>query len=245
MRLPSIVLAVVVALTASTARADLPDGGWAVVRDRPVIVTLANGAEARGRLVAIDAGFVTLLDDAGRVVPIDRTTIAAVRLAAEAPAPPPSGPERHVGLQLYSGPGNLMVDVDLGRFYGYAGGSIGYPIIFSGTSEQYGGGVVGAGVQWRLSPTTRWKFDLTGTLLPTWWAGFSMGIGVTAGFHWTSPSGLTVGFKIPVFGVAPGNSIVGDSGNGHSVNSGSLLVANYYLEAAMALPIVSLGYRFR
>lgn len=79
-----------------------------------------------------------------------------------------------------------------------------------------------------------------------------MGIGISAGFHWTSISGFTVGFQIPVFGLAPGYSaILGSStsnGSGGSsggpVNTGATLIANYYLAAGMALPVVSLGYRF-
>ncbi|MGZ3425359.1 MAG: hypothetical protein ACXVCV_01865 [Polyangia bacterium] len=241
---------VVILVSRAVAYADVPDSAWLVVKDRPVVVTLTNGTEVRGKPVAIDEHFVTLIDsDSGRVIPVNRAEVGGPRLAQESVA---SGTtvERHIGLQLYTGPGNLMVDLDFGRFYGFVGGSIGYPIIFSGTSAQYAGGVLALGAQWRLTPTSRWKFDLAGTLLPTWWSGFSMGIGVSAGFHWTSVSGFTVGFKIPVFGLGPGYSTVtGESSSSSSgykaVNTGALLIANYYLEAAMALPIVSLGYRFK
>jgi hypothetical protein len=241
---------IVLLLSPALAFADVPDSAWLVVKDRAVVVTLTNGSEVRGKPVAIDEHFVTLIDsDSGRVVPINRVEINGLRLAQESAAPPTSD-QRHLGLQLYTGPGNLMIDLDLGRFYGFVGASIGYPIIFSGTSSQYAGGVIALGAQWRLSPTSRWKFDLAGTLLPTWWSGFSMGIGVSAGFHWTSVSGFTVGFKIPVFGLAPGYSSVtgaySSSSSGYRpVNTGALLIANYYLEAGMALPIVSLGYRFK
>jgi hypothetical protein len=246
----SVAIAVIL-VTCTLAHADVPDSAWLVVKDRPVIVTLANGTEVRGKPIAIDERFVTLIDsDSGRVTPLARADVAGLRVATETAAPAPAIVERHFGLQLYTGPGNFMVDLDLGHFYGFAGGSIGYAIIFSGSSSQYAGGVLALGGQWRLAPTSRWKFDLSGTLLPTWWNGFSMGIGISAGFHWTSASGFTVGFKIPVFGLAPGYStVLGDSsssGSGYKpVTSGASLIANYYLEAAMALPIVSLGYRFK
>ena len=238
----------VVLCSRAVAWADVPDSAWEVVKDRPVVVTLTTGGEVRGRPIAVDEDFVTLIEDgSGRVIPIARMQVATLHIpAAPAPAPPV---ERHVGLQLYTGPGNIMVDFDIRHFYGFVGGSVGYPIIFSGTSNQYGGGVVAAGAQWRLSPTSNWKFDLTATLLPTWWSGFSVGIGVSAGFHWTSPSGLTVGFKIPVFGLAPGYSgVTGDftaSDKYKPISNGSSLIANYYLEASMALPMASLGYRFK
>jgi hypothetical protein len=238
-----------VLLVPALAFADVPDSAWLVVKDRPVIVTLTNGTEVRGKPLAVDEHFVTLIEaDSGRVLPLNRADVGGVRVAQETASAPVTG-ERHLGVQLYTGPGNVMIDLDLGRFYGFVGGSIGYPIIFSGTTAQYGGGVIGAGAQWRLHPASRWKFDLSATLLPTWWTGFSIGIGISAGFHWTSASGFTVGFKIPVFGLAPGYSdVTGDSSTGSGykpVNTGALLIANYYLEASMALPIVSLGYRFK
>ena len=149
-----------------------------------------------------------------------------------------------------------MIDFDYGKFYGFVGTSIGYPIIFTKGSSgdgQYGAFIVGFGGTWKLSPKSAWQFDLGGTLTPTWWSGFSMGVGVSAGFHYTTQNGFTIGFKIPIFGVAPGCSGVfgnsyDDAGNPIAgcakVRTGGELVANYYLQAGMSLPIVSLGYRF-
>lgn len=236
-----IVCIAVVLLGSLIARADLPDSAWLVVKDRLVIVTLQTGVEIEGTLAAVDPQAVTLVDAHGRVVAIQRADVTGLRVATDEPL---RESDRHIGLQTATGPGNVLVDVDTGRLYAYVGASIGYPIIFSGDhTDQYIAGVVGAGGQWRISPTSRWKFDLTGDLIPTYWGGFSIGIGVTGGFHYTSASGFTVGFKIPIIGVAPGYSTLF---NKHAlINSGALLIANYYLEAAMELPIVSLGYRFK
>lgn len=156
-----------------------------------------------------------------------------------------------MGLQLGVGPGNVFLDVDYGHFYGFLGTSIGYPIIFSGSNnDQFFAFAVGAGGTWRISSHSNWKFDLVGTLTPTWWGGFSAGIGIAAGFHYTSPTGFTVGFKIPLIGAAPGcNGVVGDgsfdgtSGGCNKVSGGAQLVGNYYLQAGMSLPLVTLGYR--
>jgi hypothetical protein len=81
-----------------------------------------------------------------------------------------------------------------------------------------------------------------------------MGIGVAAGFHYTSPSGFTFGFKLPIIGVAPGcNTILGSSNYNYdtgtnsgcsTVSGGTSLIGNYFMQAGMSLPVVSLGYRF-
>ncbi len=242
------------------ARAEEPDATFAAVRYRQTVLRFADQTELKGTLIAFDAQTVTLVQsETGRVLTLSRATVTTVLLQSGIPAAAPAKPrERHIGLQISTGPGNVLVDFDYGRFYGFAGMSIGYPLIFSGGRDTSSGydlyvaGVLGAGMQWRLSPNSNWKFDLTATLTPTWWDGFSMGIGIAAGFHYTSPTGFTAGFKIPVFGVAPGCSpVTGDEDwSGSStrgcgkVSSGGQLVANYFLQAGMNLPIVSIGYRF-
>lgn len=237
------------------------DATLAVAKDHRVTVTLSGNHELTGVPVSWDGQNVTLVEDGTRrIVTVARIDVVSIQMAAPvadtvvpqlAPpmAPPPPLSNRHVGLQLGVGPGNVFLDVDYGHFYGFVGTSIGYPIIFSGSDQaQFFGFGVGAGGTWRMSPRSHWKFDLVGTLTPTWWGGFSAGIGIAAGFHYTSPSGFTVGFKIPLIGAAPGcNKIVGDyneNGGCQKVSGGASLVGNYYLQAAMNLPLVTLGYRF-
>lgn len=257
LRLVSIVALV---LAAASARADVPDPTLAAVKDRAAVLRLDNNTELRATPIGFDDQTVTLVEEGtGRVLTIARAQLTMVILQSAMPSPPAPAPKvRHIGLQLSTGPGNLLVDFEYGRFYGFVGTSIGYPVIFNNDSngnKQYVGAIVGAGATWRLSPRSNWSFDLMGTLTPTWWGGFSMGIGVAAGFHYTSPTGFTVGFKIPILGVAPGcNSVLGeetldystgiDSGGCRQVKGGPSLVGNYYLQAGMSLPIISVGYRF-
>jgi hypothetical protein len=254
----------------------------AVAKGRSVSMICVSGCALQGTLVAYDAATVTFAEEGtGRLVAVARQDVSELRLRdavgpIAAVSAATSRPDavvsastrpakvRHVGVQVYAGPGNFMLDLEHGPFYGFVGTSIGYPLIFSGkferspddydSDDQYLAAVVGLGGSWKISARSNWRFDFTGTLTPTWWGGFSMGIGIAAGFHYTSPSGFTVGFKIPVFGVAPGcNEVFGDrdydsaTGASHGcpkVTEGAELVGNYYLQAGMSLPIVSLGYRF-
>ena len=249
----------------ASARADeLPpkvaDSVLAVAKDHTVLIDIAGGRELTGTLAAYDSQSITLVESGTRrVVAIARIDVGSVRLADPTSVAPPSltlaepaalVKKRYVGLQLGTGPGNVYLDVDVGHFYGFVGTSIGYPIIFSGQgNDQYVSFAVGAGGSWKLAPHSNWKFDLLGTVTPTWWGGFSAGIGISAGFHYTSPNGFTAGIKIPVIGLAPGcNTVFSDYGQSDNqcspVSSGASLIANYYLQAAMSLPTVSVGYRF-
>lgn len=247
--------------TSDVAHADEPDATFAAVKDRETMLRLAAGVELKGTLMAYDAENATLVEGGtGRIVSVPRASIVSVHLvsAMAINAPPVVKPrERHVGLQIATGPGNFIVDFDYGRFYGFVGTSIGYPLIFSRDENASGyklylAAIVAAGGQWKLTPTSNWKFDLIATLTPTWWDGFSIGIGISAGFHYTSPTGFTVGFKIPVFGVGPGCSpVLGEedwSGTATkrcgNIKTGATLVGNYFLQAGMNLPMVSIGYRF-
>ena len=241
------------------------DATLGVAKDHHVTLTLAGDRVLTGVPASWDAENIIVIEDGTRrIVTVARIDVQSIQMA-DAPVAPQLAPQlappmaslsskRHVGLQVGSGPGNVFLDVDYGHFYGFVGTSIGYPIIFSGSDQaQFFAFAVGAGGTWRISPHSNWKFDLMGTLTPTWWGGFSAGIGIAAGFHYTSPTGFTFGFKIPLIGAAPGcNKTVGDStydDNGNTVgcqkvSGGANLVANYYLQAGMSLPLLSLGYRF-
>ncbi len=239
----------------------VPDVVLRTMRGRDAIYTLSQRAEVGGTLLSFDAESVTLAEaGTGRVFAVPRAELISVRIivprAMSALTVAPPMKERHWGLQVSQGVGNVLLDLDYGHFYGFVGTSIGYPILFTGGSgDQFFAFAVGAGVSWKMSAHSLWKFDLVGTLTPTWWGGFSAGIGVAAGFHYTSPSGFTVGFKIPVLGVAPGcNTVIGSSNNDYSdgggssgcsrVSGGPALIGNYFMQAGMSLPVVSLGYRF-
>ena len=234
----------------------------AVGKDHVVIISVRGGQDVIGNVASFDEQSVTVIEHhTGHIVTVPRADLVEVRVPTNIPVALDLKPHRvrHVGLQLFQGPGNVMLDFDYGHFYGYLATSIGYPIIFSGDQPQYAAAALGLGGTWRLSPRNNWQFDLMGTLTPTYWGGFSMGVGVSAGFHYTAPSGFTIGFKIPVFGVAPGCSdAVGEPTDGYSsdgtfksnstcknkVSTGADMIANYYLQAAMTTPIISVGYRF-
>jgi hypothetical protein len=254
----------------------VPDAVLAAAADRRVTLVRADGVEHTGTVLAYDPATITIVEEGtGRLVAVPRGEACELRLAAAARAPAVAAPAdvvvaasarppkvRHVGIQLSQGPGNLLLDHENGRFYGFIGTSIGYPLIFEGKlsrgpndgDDQYLAAVVGLGASWKVSARSNWRFDLGGTLTPTLWGGFSMGIGISAGFHYTSPNGFTVGFKVPVFGVAPGcNVVVGErqfdpttyeQRGCAEVKTGAQLIGNYYLQAGMSLPILSVGYRF-
>lgn len=270
--LPVLALALVVLSGGeASANPDAPrlpigDSILAVARNRHVTVRLGDGGERRGVVADYDPTQLVLIEDeTGRIASIPRADVIGIRVldavSAGSMRPPPTTPStlplfptprptkvRHIGLQASTGPGNVLLDAEYGHFYGFLGTSIGYPIIFAGGGiNQYFAATAGAGGTWKLSSTSNWRFNLMGTLTPTLWDGISVGIGVAVGFHYTSPGGFTVGFKIPLFGVAPGcNAVFGDdNGNGcPNVSGGASLIASYYLQAAMSLPVVSVGYRF-
>ncbi len=238
----------------------VPTESWQAVINQPVVLKLVGGAELAATPIAFDEHTVTLTETGtGRVISLSRDqvlTLTLVPTAAPAANASPSAVEsaavqarewsrsdnRHIGLQIFAGPGNLMIDFDYRPFYGFVGSSFGYPFIFSG---HYGAGAIGLGGTWRFSLRSNWSVDVFGMLLPTWWDGFSCGIGAGFGFHYTSPIGFTVAFKIPFFGLAPGNIFSNSySGNSGSINSGSTLIGYFFMEAGMSLPIISMGYRF-
>ena len=239
----------------------VPTESWQAVKNQPVVLKLVGGAEVTATPIAFDEHTVTLTETGtGRVISLSRDQVLTLTLApkaAPAAEPSPSAVEssaavqarewsrsdnRHVGLQIFAGPGNLMIDFDYRPFYGFVGSSFGYPFIFSG---HYGAGSIGLGGTWRFSLHSNWSVDVFGMLLPTWWDGFSCGIGAGFGFHYTSPIGFTVAFKFPFFGLAPGNIFSNSyNGNSGSINSGSALIGYFFMEAGMSLPIISMGYRF-
>ncbi|MFN0063141.1 MAG: hypothetical protein ACKVPX_11580 [Myxococcaceae bacterium] len=91
----------------------------------------------------------------------------------------------------------------------------------------------------------RWVMDFLGTIAPGGFSpdwgptNFYTALGVTLGFRMLHPSGFTLGFKIPVFGMSFGPAI-----SRGGLFRGDASVGTYYLSSGLSLPIMSLGYRF-
>jgi hypothetical protein len=166
-------------------------------------------------------------------------------VSAPAPAPAPAEPavsDHTVGLHLAANVGLFSLDVHQGRLYGFVAGNAGVPLLSNG---QTGSFALGLGASFAVSPPapSMWFFDVFAMTLPGWTTQgngreVAVGIGIGAGFRYLHRSGLTFGFKVPIFGasVGPGaTSVFGGTGQ---------MVSTFYLQSAIALPMLSVGYRF-
>lgn len=146
----------------------------------------------------------------------------------------PQGPkESGVSVQMAAHVGLLEVDVQIGRFYGFAAGNIGIPLL---TDGQVGALTAGLGYTFALrkSAEVAWYMDLLALGNFMWLGQMPMGgFGVGMGFRMVHASGFTMGFKIPALG--------GEIGAGGGTQ---MAVAYFFLANAIALPVFSLGYRF-
>jgi hypothetical protein len=159
---------------------------------------------------------------------------AEVTVAAE-PAPAVE-PVRDVSLsiQLAVNVGLLSVDVQVRRFYVFAAGNIGVPLLSHGLIGAF---AMGAGYTFALtSPSdSMWFMDLFGLANPGWMNGSPfIGLGAGLGFRYLHRSGFTMGLKVPLLG-----GVIGANQNGTAAAVGYFFLAN-----AIALPAVSFGYRF-
>lgn len=140
----------------------------------------------------------------------------------------------HVGVNL----GLFAVDFQLGHFYGFAAGNAGVPLVSNGSIGAF---AIGLGYTTPLShpDESMWFMDFFVDALPGWatqgGAEAVVGAGVGLGFRYLHRSGFTAGFKIPVFGASFSTA---------SNYSTSQSVGMFYLFSAIALPIISFGYRF-
>jgi hypothetical protein len=164
--------------------------------------------------------------------------LAAPALAEEsAPRPLDSSVGVFTALNL----GLFGVDVHQGKFYGFAAGNLGIPLISNGAMGAF---TLGAGYSLQLSENegSGWYLDVFGELAPGWvqyvvydaptqGSGY-LGIGVGVGFRYLHKSGLTLGLKVPLFGIAAGGG------------SASTSVLTYYEANLIALPALSIGIRF-
>lgn len=150
----------------------------------------------------------------------------------------------HVGLNL----GLVSVDAMINRFYVFAAGNFGVPLVTNG-----GVGAVIAGIGYNIAISqpgdSMWFMDFIG-MVPVGWLQTGCfvspcpnqpygGFGVGVGFRLLHRSGFTLGFKIPVFGFT-----VGPAASAGSGFQGASSVGLFYLAALIALPLVSFGFRF-
>lgn len=225
----------------------VPDATLQALRGRTIAVAQRNGACVVGEVLGFDAASITLaLVPTRDIVTLPRAEVAGLRLAEATAAPaaaagPPAAPlvaaapvrERHFGLQLGLAPG-LMLDGEVGHFYGFAHADVVLPMASSGSLLGF---AAGGGVTFAISSRTRWKMDVFAHFdaMRLGSSTFNLGGGVGLGFHYTAANGFTFGFKVPILGY---------SGNLSGENTAGSGVAYYYLGASMGLPIISLGYRF-
>jgi hypothetical protein len=149
----------------------------------------------------------------------------------------------HVGVHAALNIGLLSVDLHVNHSYSFIGGNIGVPLVSNGTLGAFS---LGSGYSLPLSPPdeSMWVLDLFGVVTPGWQSGWNatytaqtnvpfVGVGVGLGFRYLHWTGFTLGIKAPVFGAA--------------INGGpspSDAVVTFYLSGLIAVPIVSLGWRW-
>lgn len=215
---------------------------------RWVQIEQQGGQVLAGRLLAFDAAWVTLsLAEDDEVVSLPRTQLAHVR--EWAPARSPDGQRapkaddtvdavpRRFGIHFGVLP-SLMIDVTERWYYLFGNLNFLVPALRSRRSGFAITGTVGGGITYRVSPSSRWHFDLLGQLVSFQALSDddpSVGVGLAIGFHHTSASGFSVAFKLPV---------VGYSGCLNSECVGSSGLAQYYQDAWAGTPVISLGHRF-
>jgi hypothetical protein len=152
--------------------------------------------------------------------------------------------ERSVGIHVGVNLGLFAFDVQRDHFYGFVSGNLGIPLVTNGAAWAV---ILGAGYSLPISSPeqTRWVMDFLGTVAPggssmSWGpTSFYTAVGVGLGFRLLHASGFTLGFKIPVFGMAFGPAV-----GGRESFRGDVSVGSYYLASGVSLPVVSFGYRF-
>ena len=237
---------------APAAVAAVPEAAWRAMLHRGVTLIMRDGREVSGELIASEPDLVTLILDGSRVVEaFQKTEVTGLRAGPVAPVyAPASGPgspalyedhpaapvqpdrRRIVGVQLGFTPG-LMVDAQYRSYYGFVAGALAMPII-GGTN--WLAFTAGLGGTFPISPNSRWRFDVFAEIAPARLnsSNPAVGLGAGIGAHYTGSSGITVGFKVPIFGY----------GVGKGAGSGKDAAEFFYLASALGLPLISVGYRF-
>ncbi|MDD5308633.1 MAG: hypothetical protein PHU25_15050 [Deltaproteobacteria bacterium] len=239
------------------APAAIPDASFRAMKDHVVKLGLQDGAEIDGRLIAFEAQSVTLVVfPTNEVITFERKGVVSLRAVepVAAPAPiPAAGPapvasaqepiapaavmERHFAVNIGIPP-ELAIDLDYGYFYAFGDVSIVFPAATDGDWVPMS---FGMGVNFPPASNKSWKLEVFAQYSPMregseeWIHAFGVGLGV----HYTADSGLTFGFKTPIFGYSAKSGSYSDSGG-----SSGEAVAMYYLASGVGLPLASLGYRF-
>jgi len=238
------VLFIVLMATSGVVRADaeaetVPDASLRAVIDRVVQLDV-QGRVIEGRVLGFEDSTVTIANVVtGEVTSVPRAQLVRVTLVE------PSERERRRVWGLQSSLlGTVVVDVERGRLRGFASTNLLLPLITLSGESTWFAGAVGAGVSWPMSATSHWKLDLFGEVLPFHTTSFYtyLGVGVGGGFHYTAPSGFTLGFTFPIVGFA---SRLGHSPYGYEASfryNDSL--AYYYVGALAGMPLLTFGYRF-
>ncbi len=208
-------------------------------------IYMRNGAQLRARIVSVTASVVVVeLCLAKSIVDLDRVDIVRIERYPLRPPPtatvaPLAAADRHFGLLGSLPTGGVMLDLDYRLFYMFGNVALVLPAASSGRLVSAG---IGAGVALPLRKRSAWKLELFGFFAPyraeldnledypsekAWHFGLGVGVGI----HYTSATGLTLAFKIPIVGFATG---FGSAAQG---------VSNFDGAALLGLPIASIGFR--
>ena len=243
------IAAVVVMAAATSAWADpLPDVALRASTGRVVQVDLDDARIVQGRVIGFDDWFITLAEsDTNKLIAVPRDHVQEVvfvdvrpNALAGMPVRPYDRPRRwglHFGV-----PGTLVGDVDDGFLHAFVSPNVLLPVLTAYGEGAWYAGSVGVGASFHLS--RRWKVDAFATAMPLHYTSFYtyLATGLGVGFHYTAPSGLSVGFALPVVGFA---ARLGHSPYGYDAPfrySDSLTY--FYLAGFTTLPLVTIGYRF-
>ena len=134
------------------------------------------------------------------------------------------------------GPAVLGFDYEGKSIYGFVSGSILMPFLIFGSEggSSFFAFSVGVAKSIKISKASNWKFDFIGILTPGYIYGLKIAFGLGVGFHATFDTGFTIGFKLPILGLAIGEY----------PNYFPFMVSEFYLMNFFGTPIVSFGYRF-
>jgi len=227
----------------------VPDASLRAVTGHVVRLELDGSPAVEGRVIAFEAGTVTLaVSGSNEVVTVPRDKLQRV-IATEAPATaiatPPAVTEkmRVVGLQ-FSLLGTVAVDADYKLLHGFASTNLLLPIMTASGNSTWLAASVGGGVSVPMGATSRWKLDVFGEVLPlrttSYYTYLAFGLG--AGFHYTASSGFSVGITVPMLGFS---TRLGSSPYGYDASFRYNDSVGYYYVAAIAgMPLVTMGYRF-
>ena len=228
----------------------VPDPLFHAVINRRVTLAMRPGGEIRCYLLGEEGDTLVCGSiPGGEVLLINKGDVAAVRIdlaaldarpvrdgdggnyerSAELEVP---GKERHFGIHIGLSPA-LTIDYEHSYFYGFGSFNLVWPLLSVGESRLSVAMAFGAGVTFRAS--TRWKFDVFLAVTPNrfFQSRWDIGVGAGIGMHYTFPSGMSLGFKVPVIGYSFATRSTSDSRFGI-----------YYLSTGLGYPFFTLGYRF-